>query len=81
MTLPSDIRQNLDELATSVEKFFPKEPEKAFEEFIGWGKGNIIASIAFYITWEHLSLKQVKENPLLASRPMRASDLSRFYVN
>ena len=81
MMLPFDMRQNLDELATPVEQFFPTEPEKAFREFVGWGKGNIIARIAFNIAWEHLTFKYAQENPLLSSRPMRPTDLTEPSMN
>jgi len=76
MMLPSDINQNLVELVTPVERFFPKEPERAFEEFMGWGKGNIIASIAFNIAWEYLSLRHAQANPLQATRPMQPTDFT-----
>jgi len=79
--LPFDIRQNLDELATSVERFYPKEPERAFEEFMGWGKGNIIASIAFSIAWEHLTFLYAEKNPIASTRPLRPSDLTPLSMN
>ena len=81
MMFPFDMNHNLDELATSVERFFPKEPEKAFEEFMGWGKGNIIASIAFNIAWEHLTFRYAQENPLLITRPMQPTDLTEPSMN
>tara|TARA_Y100000310_G_C20581264_1_gene763110 strand:+ start:1012 stop:1284 length:273 start_codon:yes stop_codon:yes gene_type:complete len=81
MMFPSDMSQNLDELATSIERFFPKEPERAFEEFVGWGKGNIVASIAFNIAWEYLSLRHARENPLHATRPIQPTDITPPSMN
>jgi len=81
MMFPSDMNQNLDELATSIERFFPKEPERAFEEFVGWGKGNIVASIAFNIAWGYLSFRHARENPMLSTRPIRPSDITPPSMN
>ena len=81
MMLPFDMRQNLDELATSVERFYPEEPERAFEEFLGWGKGNIVASIAFNIAWEHLTFLYAEKNLMLSTRPIKFSDLTKPSLN
>jgi len=81
MMFPSDMNQHLDELVTPVERFFPKEPERAFEEFVSWGKGNIVASIAFNLAWEYLTLRQAQANPLSGTRLMRPTDLTVSCMN
>ena len=78
---PSDELQNIAELATSIEQYFPMEPEKAFNEFVGWGKGNIIASIAFNIAWEYLSIQRMRNNPITMTRPIRSSDFTQPSLN
>tara|TARA_Y100000310_G_scaffold263420_1_gene273629 strand:+ start:386 stop:628 length:243 start_codon:yes stop_codon:yes gene_type:complete len=78
---PSDELQNIAELATSVEQYFPTEPEKALEEFISWGKGSIIATIAFNIVWEYLSMQRMRDNPMSVTRPIRFSDFNKPSLN
>ena len=71
--LPPD---EINRLATSVEQFFPEEPEKAFQQFVGWGKGHILATIAFNLAWDYLYHKQLKANPLALTRPMNPRDFT-----
>jgi|TARA_R110000824_G_scaffold250617_1_gene439362 hypothetical protein len=78
---PFEMQDSLDELATSVEKFYPMEPKKAFEEFLGWGKGDIIASIAFNLAWDYLAFLYVQKNPIASTRLTRPTDLVKPSMN
>ena len=78
MMLPPE---DISKLAVSVEQFFPKEPEKAFEEFVNWGKGQILATIAFNLAWEYLYNKHMKAHPLFMTRPLSLNDCTKPSLN
>ena len=73
--------EDIDKLVTAVEQFFPKEPEKAFQEFVGWGKGNILAAVAFNIAWDYLYNKHLQANPMHMTRPMSPRDFTMPSLN